>query len=137
MDIPVVAGVAAVVLLALVRHFAARRVAARQGRFVSLMFVPTLVGSVAILWGSIQVFASAPIVGMLMAIGGLLYVAIVVIFLSRLSRSVTSAGPQDDIATAISEPLMDYMVTMAGVLLIGGLLVLIGLISWGVTEAAG
>jgi hypothetical protein len=32
---------------------------------------------------------------------------------------------------------MDYMVTMAGVLLIGGLLVLIGLIIWGVTEAAG
>jgi hypothetical protein len=136
MVMPVAVGIAVVALLVLLRHFAARRVAARQGRFVWLMFVPTLLGSVVILWASIGIFASAPVVGALMAIGGLIYLTALGRFLARVSRSVTSAGPQDDIGMAITDPLVDYMSTMVGLLLIGGLVAVIGLIIWGVSQAA-
>jgi hypothetical protein len=136
MEMPVVVGIALVAFLLLLRHFAIRRVAARQGRFVWLMFVPTLFGSVVILWASIQVFASAPLFGTLMAIGGVIYLAVLVRFLTLLSRSVTSTGPQDDITTAITEPLADYVSTMTGLLLIGGIVALVGLIIWGVSQAA-
>ena len=57
-------------------------------------------------------FASAPILGALMAFTGAIYFAILVRFMTRLSRAVTSAGLQDDIGTAITDPLVDYMSTM-------------------------
>jgi hypothetical protein len=135
MEIPV-AGIAAVVFLVLLRHFAARRVSARQGRFVWLLFVPTLFGSVVILWASAQTFASAPILGALMAVAGAIYLAVLVRFLTRLSRAVTSAGPQDDVEAAITDPLVDSMSTLMGLILIVGLVAVVGLIVWGVGQAA-
>ena len=47
-----------------------------------------------------------------MAFTGAIYFAILVRFMTRLSRAVTSAGLQDDIGTAITDPLVDYMSTM-------------------------
>lgn len=136
MEMPVVVGVAVVALLVLVRLFAARRVAARQGHYVWLMYIPTLCGSVGIIWASIQLFASAPLVGAVIAIAGLIHFAVLVRFLTRLSRSVTTAGPQEDLGTAMTEPLVDYMSAMTGLLLIGGLVAVVGLIAWGVSQAA-
>ena len=133
---PVVVGIAVVPLLVLLRLFAARRVVARQGRFVWLMFVPTLFGGVAILWVSIGMLVSAPLLGALTAISGVIYLAAFVRFVTRLSRSVTATGPQDDLTAAMTEPLADYMSTMIGLLLIGGLAAVVGLIVWGVSQAA-
>jgi hypothetical protein len=135
MDSPLVLGIAVVALLVVVRHFAARRVLARQGQFVWLMFVPTLIGAVVILWAAIQMLASVPIVGMLMVVAGVVYLAVVLRFLTRASGSVSAAGPQDDIGTALTEPLVDYMTAIMSLVLIGGVVALVGLIVWGVTQA--
>jgi hypothetical protein len=135
MEMPIVIGIAAVALL-LVRHLAARRVAARRGRFVWLMFIPTLFGSVVIVWASVQLFAVAPLVGVPLTIAGLVYLAVVVRFLTRISRSVTMADPQEDLGAAMTEPLVDYMTSLMGLWLISGLLAVVGLIIWGVSQAA-
>ena len=136
MEPQIVVGIVVVVLLVLVRHFAARRVAARQGRFVWPMFVPTLIVGLVILYVSIQMLATEPLLGAFMAIGGLIYLAVLVRFLVRLSRSVTSARSQDDLASAITEPYVDYMSTMVGLGLIGGLIAVVVLVVWGVIQAA-
>ncbi len=136
MEIPVVVGVAALALLVLIRQFAARRVVARQGRFVWLFFMPALLGGVVMLWASIQLILSAPLVGLALATAGVIYLAVLVRFLTRLSRSVTSAGPQDDVASAMIAPLADYMGTIMGVPLIVGLVAMLGLIIWGIGHAA-
>jgi hypothetical protein len=131
----VVIGIAVAVALVVVRNFAARRVLARQGQFVWLMFVPTLIGGVVLIWAGIEVTATATLVGVLLAVGAMIYLAVVVRFLTRASRSVDAAGPNDDIGTALTEPMVDYMSTLMGLLLIGGLVALVGLIVWGVTQA--
>ena len=136
MDERVVVGIVVVALLVVVRHIAARRVAARDGRFVWPMFVPTLIVGVVILYVSIQILATEPLLGAVMAVGGVIYLVTLVRFLVRLSRSVTSATPQDDLATAITEPMVDYMSTMVGLGLIGGVVAVVVLIVWGVTRAA-
>jgi len=135
MDSPLALGIAVVALLVVIRHMAARRVLAQQGQFVWLMFVPTLIGAVVVLWAGTQMLAKVPIGGVLMVIAGGVYLAVVLRFLTRLSRSVSAAGPQDDLATTVTEPVVDYVSTMAGLLLIGGLVAVVGLIVWGVTQA--
>ncbi len=133
---PVALGFVVVALLVAVRHFAARRVVARQGQFVWLMFVPMLIGGVVILWAGIQMLATVPIVGVAMTIAGGLYLALMLRFLARLSRSVSSAGPQDDIGTAMTEPVVDYLSTMMGLILVGGVVAVVALIVWGISQAA-
>ena len=100
------------------------------------MFVPTLIVGLVILYVSIQMLATEPLLGAFMAIGGLIYLAVLVRFLVRLSRSVTSARSQDDLASAITEPYVDYMSTMVGLGLIGGLIAVVVLVVWGVIQAA-
>jgi hypothetical protein len=136
MDSPAVVGIAVVAVLVLLRYFAARRVAARQGQFVWLAFAPTLIVAIVIIWTAVQMLATEPIVGVVILIAGGIYLAGAVRFLARLSRSVSTAGPQDDIMAAMTEPLADYMSTLIGLLLIGGLVALVALIAWGVSQAA-
>jgi amino acid transporter len=136
MDSRAAVGIAVVAALVLLRYFAARRVAARQGQFVWLAFVPTLIGAVVILWTGVQMLATMPVVGVVIMIAGGIYLAVALRFLSRLSRSVTAAGPEDDVGAAMTESLVDYMSTIMGLLLIAGLVALVGLIVWGVSQAA-
>jgi hypothetical protein len=136
MDVRVVVGIVVLVGLVPLRLFAARRVAARQGQFVWLMYLPTLLVGGMMLWASTVVFAGSPLVGGLTALAALIYLAVLGRFLVRTSRSVSSASPQDDLGSAITEPLVDYMSTMVGLGLIGGLVAVVGLIIWGVIQAA-
>jgi hypothetical protein len=136
MDSRAAVGIAVVAALVLLRYVAARRVAARQGQFVWLAFVPILIGAIVILWTGVQMLATEPIVGVVILIAGGIYLAGTLRFLTRLSRSVTAAGPQDDIGAAMTEPLVDYMSTLMGLLLIAGPVSLVGLIAWGVGQAA-
>lgn len=133
---PVVLGLVVVALLVAVRHFAARRVLARQGQFVWLMFIPMLVGGVVILRAGIQLLATVPIAGVATTLAGSLYLALLLRVLARLSRSVSSAGPQDDIGTAVTEPLVDYLSTTMGLMLVGGVVAVVALIVWGISQAA-
>lgn len=137
MDAPIVVGIALVAFLLLLRRFAARRVAARQGRFVWLMFVPALLGAVVIVWAAIRALMTGdPLLGIPMGIGGTIYVAVLVRFLARLSRAASSAGPREEIEAASSEIFIDHIQSMIGILLIGSLVALVGLIVWAVTKAA-
>jgi hypothetical protein len=49
---------------------------------------------------------------------------------------VTSPGSNADITTAMTEPVVDFTVTMVGLMLIGGLAAVVGLIVWGVSLPA-
>ena len=69
-------------------------------------------------------------------IGGLLYLGILVRFLTRLSPSISRAGPREDLGAAMTEPIVDYVGAMLGLVLIGGLIAVVGLIIWGVSQAA-
>jgi hypothetical protein len=131
MQLPLFTGIAVVAFLVLLRHSAGRRVAASEGQFIWLMFVPTLIGGFAILGVGIEMLVTVPAAGVVMAITGSVYLAALIGFLTRASRSVTASGPQ-----ALTEPLADYLSTLMGLLLIGGLAALVGLIVWGVSQAA-
>jgi hypothetical protein len=125
--------VAAVVVSAVL--YGQRRLRARQGRFVWLRFGPMLAGGVVILWASARMIGDLPLVGVPMAIGAVIYLALIVRFLIVLSRTVTATAPQDDLGAAITGPLVDYTTSVVGLLLIGGLVALVGLIIWGVSQA--
>lgn len=135
MDSPLALGIAVVALLVVVRHFAARRVLARQGQFVWLLFAPNLIGAVVILWAGIQTSASVPILGVLMVTLGVVYLALVMRFLTRTSRSINASGPQDDITTVLIGPFAEHVTSMMGLLLVVGVVAVVGLIVWGVTQA--
>jgi hypothetical protein len=131
MELPIVAGIAVVVFLFATRQYAYRRVAARDGRFVWLVFLPTLLGGFAILGAGVQMLVTLPPVGVVMVVTGSVYLAALIGFLTRASGSVSSSGPQ-----AIIEPLADYARTVIGLVLIGALVAVVGLIVWGVSQAA-
>jgi beta-lactamase regulating signal transducer with metallopeptidase domain len=121
-------GIAAVALVVLLRHYAARRVRARQGRFVWLMFVPTLIAGFAIVWAGISIFPTVPLLGVAIAVFGGIKVVVVVRFIARLSRAVSSAGSDDEVGTAVTEPFVEFIRATTGLMLIGALVGLVALI---------
>jgi hypothetical protein len=131
MEVPFVTGSAVVALLALVRRYAGRHVAAGEGEFVWLMFLPTLLGGFVILGAGIQLLVTAPAAGIVMAVTGSVYLAALFGFLTRSSRAVASSGPQ-----AMIEPLVDFAGALVGLVLIGGIAALVGLLVWAVSQAA-
>jgi hypothetical protein len=135
MDWKVVVAVAGAAILSMLLLYGRRRVAAGQGRFVWLMSAHLLVGAGMILWGGVHILADEPLVGVALLVGGGIYVVILFRFLTRLSRSITSVGAGGDL-TAAMEPAVDFTVTMVGLMLIGGLVAVIALIVWGVSQAA-
>jgi hypothetical protein len=135
-ELPIVAGIAVVVFLFATRQYAYRRVAARDGRFVWLVFLPTLLGGFAILGAGVQMLVTLPPVGVVMVVTGSVYLAVLLGFLTRVSRSVNSAGPGDDIGEALTQPLGEYVITLMGLVLIGGIAALVGLLVWAVSQAA-
>ena len=128
--IVVVVGVfmAAILVMLLLRHvlydrFAARRAAAPPGLFVWSMLASSLLGGGVILLTGIQVWATAPPVGAVMVIGGGIYLAVVLPFLARLYRAMSSAST--------TEPAKLQMNPMLGLWLIGPLASFV----WAVSQA--
>jgi len=109
----VLAIVAAAILLFVLQMYGQRRVRAGQGRFVWLRFIHFLIVPVAILWAGAQQLAHQPVAGLILLVIGGGYAAILFLFLTRLSRSVTSAGRTGDWAAA-TKPAEDFIVTMVG-----------------------
>jgi hypothetical protein len=113
------------------RHYAIRRVAAGRGRFVWLMFGQTLIGGVGLLWVAAQMFARAPLAGVGMALIAGAYLLVLGRFLLRLSHSVSSAGSQDEIAAAMGELFLKYIVAWMGVVLLGSFALLLWAVAQG------
>jgi hypothetical protein len=88
-----------------------------------------------ILWGGVHILADEPLVGVVLLTAGGIYFVILFRFLKRLSSSLTSVAAGGDRAAAL-EPVIDFTVTMVELMLIGGLVAVVGLIVWGVSQAA-
>ena len=132
-----VVGAVAVAAYVCLRIVAARRVTAGDGRFVWVVFAPTLVGCVAILWASATAQITMPLVGVPLAAGAVIYLLSAVRFLTRSMTRVDHARTPDEIASAVTEPFVEHMTLLIALMLIGGLVAVAGLIAWGVSRAAG
>jgi hypothetical protein len=121
----VIAGLVAVVALVLFRHYAARQVAARRGRFVWAFAFPMLLGPAVMVRAGLRLLSTGPIVGGLMILFGLAVGAVELRFLRRASRAVSTASPADDLDGALIEPTADFLlvITVGGLLfaILGGL----------------
>jgi hypothetical protein len=138
MDWRVIGSISLVVFVVLLRLYGARHVMARQGQFVWLVFAPTLVIGIVIQWTGVQMMLGPePVVGAVITIAGGLNLLAVLRLLRRMSRSVTSAGPEDDLGSVLTEPIVDYVLTTMTLLLIGAVVALIGLVVFGISQAAG
>ena len=135
MDWKVAVAIVGAALLFVIRLYGLRRIAAGQGSFVWLASMPFLIPVAMILWGGVHILADEPLVGVVLLVVGGIYAVILFRFLTRLSRSFTSVGAEGDRAAAMA-PVVDFIVTMVGLMLIGGLVAVVGLIVWGVSQAA-
>lgn len=124
------------VALVVMRRYAARRVAARQGRWVWIVFAPTLVTGLFGLWAAASLFTHAPLLGALVAVFAVVSLGALLLFVNRVSRGVTATRPDEDLTQAVTDPMVDYFSTVTGLMLIGGLIAVVGLIIWGVMQAA-
>jgi hypothetical protein len=136
MERPLLVGIAGVAFLILVRHYAARRVAAGRGQFILLLFLPTLMFGFVVVGIGIQELQSSAAGGAVIVVTGSVYLALLLGFLTRASRSVTAAGPGDDVAEALTQSAGEFLVSVMALLLIGSLAGVIGLLVWAGSQAA-
>lgn len=137
MPTPVLVGIVLVVLLVVARRFAARRLAGGDTRFMGVLALPSLLGAVVILWAAIQLLVTAPLVGLLLTAGAVGYLGVLGRFFVRAKRGVDAPPPGVDLSEALTEPLADYVGVMSAVMLVGGLVVAVVLVIWGLATRAG
>jgi hypothetical protein len=106
-----VALVAIVVVVAVVgvRFVGVRRAAAGDDRFIGLLYVPTLLGGVVVMWAGVRVAGTSLPVGlMILAIGGVttVLVARMIVGGPTIARRLTSSGD-------LSGPYVDYIIWLA------------------------
>jgi hypothetical protein len=136
MDRSLLVGIAGVAFLILARHYAARRLAARHGPFIFVLFLPTLIFGFLVVGIGIRGLGSSPAVGAVIVLTGSVYLALLLGFLTKASRSVSSGRPGDDVVEALTQPLGEFMTSVMGLVLIGGLAGLVGLLVWAASQAA-
>jgi hypothetical protein len=118
------------------RRAARRRVRAGQGAWVWLYFAPMILGGLVILWAAGPMLGEAPLLGVAMAVGGILYLASILSMLGRASRGISAATSAEEAELALTESMTDHQVRIIGVTLIGGLIAVVILIIYGVIQAA-
>ena len=133
----VVVGAIAVAAFVCLRIVAARRIASGDGRFVWVVFAPTLVGSMVILWAGASELTTMPVVGAPLALGAVVYLLGSLRFLARAKTGVDHARTPDEVASAVTDPFVEWMTLLIVLVLIGGLIAVMGLIAWGVGRAGG
>ncbi len=127
---------AAIVAYTVATLVATRKVAAGRGRWVWVQRSVQLLIPVVFIWAGVDMLASAPAIGLIMAALGVGWLAVIVRTLRQMSRRVSAATSTDEIGNALTEPLVDQYVIFIGVTLIGGLIVVVALIVYGVMLAA-
>ncbi|TMC66456.1 MAG: hypothetical protein E6J17_00195 [Chloroflexi bacterium] len=129
-------GLAVVAVLLVLRHFAARRLTAGDGQFIVFWFLPTLMVGFVLVGTGIQMLPTSPPAGVVVTVTGSVYLALLIGFLMRMSRSVSSMGPGDDLGAALAQPVGEYLTALMGLVLIGGFAGLVGLLVWAASQAA-
>lgn len=115
--------VAVVAGLIIVRHFAIRRIANGQRRFVWVYFAPTIFVMTYLIWIPVRMWTDQPAAAIAL---GLLGIPSLLLFVRMLRRMATDAGTSEMIGD-LSPPYFDFIVwTAIGVpmLLVIGLIVL-------------
>jgi hypothetical protein len=135
-DLPLARGLAVVAALLLLRHFAARRLSPGEGQFIVFWFLPTLLVGFVLVGTGIQMLPASPPAGVVVTVTGSVYLALLIGFLMRMSRSVSSVGPGDDLGAALAQPVGEYLTSLMGLVLIGGFAGLVGLLVWAASQAA-
>jgi len=128
----IIAAAIAIAALVLFRHYAARQVGARRGRFVWAFAFPMVLGPAVIVWAGLRLLSSGQILGGLLVVFGAALGTVELQFFRRASRIVSAAAPGQDLGDVLVEPATDFMLVMT----VGGLLFAvvggIGLIVWAV-----
>ena len=89
-----------------IRHYAVRRIAAGQGRFVWLAFAPTALLMIYVFWIAVGLWATHPLI----AVGiGLLGVMSLVLFTRGMRRMAADAG-NADVAGNLLSSFSDYFI---------------------------
>jgi len=102
----VLVGVALLGIWIGIRHYAVRRIAAGQGRFVWLAFAPTALLMIYVFWIAVGLWATHPLI----AVGiGLLGVMSLVLFTRGMRRMAADAGNADVVGT-LSSSFSDYFI---------------------------
>lgn len=114
----VVAVVVASAALLAFRHYAARQITARRGRFMwAFAFPMILFGPVAI-WTGLRLLSSGVIFGGLLVVVGAAGAAAELLFFWRAPRAVSAPALDQDLWDALDRPTTDFVLVMA----VGGLL---------------
>ena len=121
-------------LLILVRHLAARRVAGGDGRFVWLVFLPSMLGCAALIVIGAETAGTSPIVGIAMAAVGLVFVVAMIKMFLAMSARVSAMPPGGDITEALTDPLANFALLWGVLLAVIALVAVIVLIVWGVLQ---
>jgi hypothetical protein len=104
--VEVLVGVALLGIWIGIRHYAARRIAAGQGRFVWLAFAPMALLMIYVLWIAVGLWATHPLI----AVGiGLLGVPTLVLFTRGMRRIAADAGNADVVGN-LSSSFSDYFI---------------------------
>ena len=121
-------------LLILVRHLAARRFAGGDGRFVWLVFLPSMLGCAALVVISAQTAGTSPIVGIAGAAAGLVFVVAMIKTFATMSARISAMPPGGDITEAVTDPLANFALLWGVLLVVLALVAVIVLIVWGVLQ---
>jgi hypothetical protein len=121
-------GIALVVGLVLIRHFAARRIAAGHRRFVWIYVAPMALVMIYLVWIALRMWTTQP----LAAIGlGLLVIPTLVLYLRGAKQSAVGVASRD-VGGELSASWFDYIVwTAVGAPLVLGVLLLLLLLTGG------
>jgi amino acid transporter len=94
MDVVVILVVGTAVLY-VTRYQSLRRVARRNGNIVWVAFAPAVLLGLGLVWLSVKLFAAVPLLGGLLGIAAVLYLAVLFRHLAGVSHRHTSAMPPD------------------------------------------
>jgi hypothetical protein len=131
-----VAGVFGVLLVAamVARLTAARWVRAGRGSAVWLVFAPGLVTDAAVVVLGLSIAADQPLVGIPIALIGAVVLAVIVNAVVETARRVSATPENGDLSLALTDPLASVGVFMGGLFAVGGLVAVVALIVWGLSQ---
>ena len=121
-------------LLILVRHLAARRVAGGDGRFVWLVFLPSMLGCAALVVIGAQTAGTTPIIGIAGVVVGLVFVVAMIKTFATMSARISALPTGGDITEAVTDPLANFALLWGVLLAVLALVAVIVLIVWGVLQ---
>ncbi len=115
------------------RLLAARWVRAGHGNAVWLVSSPVLVMNAAVIVFGVSLGPAQPVIGTLIALVGAVVLAVFVNAFIDMSKRVSAMPANGDVSLALTDPLANVGVFMAGLFAVGGLVAVVVLVVWGLS----